>query len=203
MDNKVLGPRREGPRYRARTRWREMLARCYNSNREAFRWYGARGITVCDRWRLSFDDFYSDTGDAPAGKTLDRIDTNGNYEPSNWQWSTPGQQARNTRRNRLITYQGRTQCLQAWADEIGMNRATLGSRINRGKTIDEAITMPFLSDDERIAACLVAVKSRTHCRNGHPYIPVNIVINNRGHRKCLGCKRSTMERFLERHRSSS
>jgi hypothetical protein len=72
------------------------LRRCFNPNCREYRNYGARGITVCERW-LSFENYYADTGDAPLGKTLDRINNDGNYEPSNWQWATYREQAYNRR----------------------------------------------------------------------------------------------------------
>ena len=76
-----------------------MRDRCGNSNNKRFDSYGGRGITVCDRWAL-FDNFLSDMGVRPEGKTIDRINVNGNYEPSNCRWATAGEQAQNKRNSR-------------------------------------------------------------------------------------------------------
>lgn len=78
--------------------WDNMKARCYNTKNTRYKDWGGRGIRVCDRWLESFAHFYEDMGDRPKGKSIDRIDNDGNYEPTNCKWSTPQEQALNKRR---------------------------------------------------------------------------------------------------------
>lgn len=77
--------------------WSKMKERCLNPNHEKYSNYGGRGIKVCERW-MSFENFLADMGERPYGKTLDRKEVNGNYEPENCRWATAKQQRRNQRK---------------------------------------------------------------------------------------------------------
>jgi len=108
--------------------WKGMNSRCNTPTCSTYKHYGARGIKICERWK-SFENFYADMGDRPAGMTLERIDNSGNYEPSNCKWATHKEQMRNRRFNNVITYNGQTKCMSAWADELGIKIGTLWHRI--------------------------------------------------------------------------
>jgi hypothetical protein len=129
------------PEYRA---WVRMIQRCENSNGPEFPGYGGRGIRVCARWRDSFEAFREDMGPKPsAGHSLDRFpDQNGDYEPGNCRWATNKQQSRNTRSNRLLTFNGETHCLAEWAAVTGVNSMALRSRLRKGWAVERALTTP-------------------------------------------------------------
>ncbi len=106
--------------------WRACRARCYRKTNASYHNYGARGITVCDRWLNSFNNFLTDMGPRPDGTTLDRINTYGNYEPSNCRWATQEQQSNNTRSSHYVTYRGETKTATQWSKLLGIswNKAT-------------------------------------------------------------------------------
>jgi hypothetical protein len=127
----------ETPEYHS---WASMLSRCYNANAKEFPNWGGRGITVCDRWRHSFENFLADMGKRPSmAHSLDRFpDKNGNYELSNCRWATPLEQARNTRRQRSVEYLGRTLGLSEWVEILGLDYDRAKRKLRRGLPAIEA-----------------------------------------------------------------
>lgn len=129
---------------------RDMIRRCYELNNVSYPHYGGRGIKVCNRWKKSLQYFIEDMGSPPTpNHSLDRIDNNGHYEPSNCKWATIIEQRNNNRRNRLITYKGKTQTMTQWANEVGILYSRLRYRINNNWPIEEALYAPRFSCKHR------------------------------------------------------
>lgn len=123
--------------------WMSMKNRCYTTSAPGYKNYGGRGISVCERWRHSFENFYADMGEQPTTKhTLERLDTNGNYEPENCEWATYTKQARNKRSNRMVDLHGDRRCLAEWIELLGLDPVLVKTRIGRGWSAERALTTP-------------------------------------------------------------
>lgn len=123
--------------------WRGMIERCANPDHVGAVSYVTRGITVCERWRESFEAFLADMGPRPEGKTIDRIDNSGPYSPENCRWATNAEQSRNKRNNHMLTARGETLCLADWAARVGTSPTTILGRLNRGWSESDAVTRPL------------------------------------------------------------
>lgn len=130
--------------------WHSMMARCFKPHNHAYKDYGARGITVCERWQ-SVEHFIEDASRLwLPGLTLDRIDNDGNYEPGNVRWTDETAQSRNRRSNVYLTFNGKRQTLFEWADDVGIPRRTLWARIRSyGWSVDKALTTPVFNRGQR------------------------------------------------------
>ena len=122
--------------------WISMRVRCNNPKSHAYKDYGGRGITVCDRWNKSFPDFLADMGPRPDGCSLERIDNNAGYEKSNCRWATQREQMNNRRVNRFIELNGRRQTLAQWLREVGMTNERFHDRVKTGWSVERALTTP-------------------------------------------------------------
>lgn len=141
--------------------WSTMKSRCFNANVRGFRHYGGRGITVCPRWRESFEAFLEDMGPRPPGHSIDRKNNDGNYScgkceecvangwPPNCRWATASTQRINSRPRarglfrrgtRLLEHNGKAMTLAAWASVAGIDRGTLHRRLSLGAPIEAALT---------------------------------------------------------------
>lgn len=119
-----------------------MIRRCYSTNEPAYRYYGARGISVCEEWRdapNAFIDWCEKTHPAGEGWSIDRIDVNGNYSPENCRWITHKEQMHNIRNNRNITVNGVEKCISEWCAELGISPGTIYEKVRKGINFEEAI----------------------------------------------------------------
>jgi hypothetical protein len=118
------------------------IRRCHDPKAQAYHWYGARGITVCKRWRskYGFENFLEDMGPRPSPKhQLDRKNNDRGYSPGNCRWVTSLVNNNNRRNTPMVTYKGRTQSIKEWARETGINAATFGDRLKRGWSMKRAL----------------------------------------------------------------
>lgn len=123
--------------------WESMKQRCCNPNAPDYPKYGGRGIRVCSQWLESFENFFADMGIRPTGRTLDRIDVDGDYEPGNCRWATLRRQQRNRRKTVRITLNGRTMSINDWADETGLTSKVILWRIAKGWTAERTLKTPI------------------------------------------------------------
>jgi hypothetical protein len=118
-----------------------MIQRCMNPNNSGYKWYGRKGITVCEEWR-DFRNFYADMGDPSPQQTIDRRDGTSGYSKDNCRWATMKEQAQNRSSNLMISWHGVKQSLAQWAQTIGIKADCLYSRLNSGWSIERALSTP-------------------------------------------------------------
>lgn len=121
--------------------WHAMIERCRNPRNEAWKDYGGRGISVCERWR-EYANFRADMGARPIGGTLERVDVNAGYSPENCRWATQRDQANNRRNNRLVTIDGVTKTAAEWARAAGLSKSCVLYRLGAGWPAWEAVSLP-------------------------------------------------------------
>ncbi len=124
--------------------WCNMKNRCLNPNVPHFNRYGGRGISICEEW-LDFDSFFKWATESgyQDGLTIERKDTNGNYEPNNCIWVPAARQQHNKRTNHMVTYNGQTKCLKEWTDELHLNYPMVLQRLTKlGWSVEKAFETP-------------------------------------------------------------
>lgn len=122
--------------------YHQMLNRCYRTKNDHYHMYGGRGIAVCEEWRSGFEAFrdWAFENGYQEGLSLDRIDVNGDYKPSNCRWINAEDQCHNKRQSRMYEFNGKVQDIAQWAKEYGMEYGTLYSRLKRGMPIEDALS---------------------------------------------------------------
>lgn len=135
-------------------KWASMKKRCYVRSNISFPFYGERGVVVCERWRWSFENFFSDMGKCPDGYSLDRIDSNGNYEPGNCRWSSRREQDRNRTNSHYLELDGVKLCISDWATKIGIHRSVLIRRLSRGWSVEETLKTPAIMTGRKVCTKL-------------------------------------------------
>ena len=124
--------------------WLSMISRCHDLRDAAYDRYGGRGIVVCDRWRKSFEAFRDDMGPRPEGRySVDRRNNSKGYCPENCRWANDFEQARNSRKNRILEHAGKRHCVSEWAQILGISPGVLHSRLNSyGWSVEKTLTTP-------------------------------------------------------------
>jgi hypothetical protein len=124
--------------------WKNMKRRCYAPNNERFQFYGGKGVIVCDEWKEDYAAFrkWAHKNGYAQGLTIDRIDNDGNYEPSNCRWATAKVQENNMSRNHILTYRGESLTIAEWADRLGVTYSTINHRVQRGWDMERLINQP-------------------------------------------------------------
>lgn len=121
--------------------WTNIKARCTNPNNSAYHNYGVRGITVCNRWLDSFENFYEDMGNCPKGFSIERINNDEGYNKSNCIWASSKTQSMNRRSNFIVNYKGEEKPLKQWCEDLNLEYKKVFARIKQlGWTIDKALS---------------------------------------------------------------
>lgn len=124
--------------------WSGIKTRCYNPRDKSYQGYGSRGIVMSDEWLRSFPAFLRDMGRRPGlGFTIDRINNDGPYCKDNCRWATVREQTWNRRTSRMLTANGKRQCVAAWSVETGIPAATIRYRVNHGWPEEKAVFTPI------------------------------------------------------------
>lgn len=178
--------------------WRSMRDRCQNPNSKPFADYGGRGIKICERWS-DFYAFIGDMGPRPYGHSLDRIDNNGNYEPSNCRWADRRTQQMNRRTAVFVEIEGNKYRAIELAESIGAKTDTIVKRAARGMSLDDVLSKKKHVFVEGLAlggkASGAKMLARTHCSNGHEYTPENTYWRKDHSRQCRVCHNAKMRRI--------
>ena len=126
--------------------WSKMKQRCYDKNHTYYNRYGGRGIVVCDEWKNDFTTFrkWAYENGYTDNLTIDRVNNNGNYEPTNCRWITLQDQCNNRSTTRLLTFNNQTHSIAEWARIYGTSRNVIWYRLKQGWSVEKTLTTPFV-----------------------------------------------------------
>lgn len=125
------------------SRWKSMMSRCYNVNASNYKYYGGKGIAVCEEWH-TFGNFLNDMGECPSkAMTLDRADNALDYAKNNCTWATQAIQNANRTNCILLTFEGKTQNVSSWAKDLNFTANALNQRLRLGWSVERALTTPM------------------------------------------------------------
>lgn len=132
-------------RSRLDTTFDNMIKRCYRPNASRFERYGGRGIQICDAWLKDRSEFFrwALANGYAENLSIERIDANGHYSPSNCRWATGKEQANNTSRSRLLSWAGETLTVAQWAERLGVPGKAMQHRVNRGWAAERIFMQPY------------------------------------------------------------
>lgn len=174
--------------------WIGMHRRCSSPKTKQYADYGGRGISVCERWsgKGGFANFVSDMAPRPTRTSIDRINNDGDYEPTNCRWATPTQQQRNRRMSVYLTFDGTRYLLIELAEKSGLKPDTIKQRHAAGMTLEECLAPVRYVYREGLSlggrASGAKKQAKTHCVNGHLYDEANTARTPKGARYCKACK---------------
>lgn len=188
------GEARHGKRTKEYMAWSALKARCYNKKCPEYRFYGAKGIKVCDRWLNSFENFLADVGRAPSkDHSLDRYPNQmGNYEPSNCRWAVEKEQHRNKSSNKIFTINGVSKCVSAWAEHFGVDYRMVINRLYNGWSFEDAFFAPLVDCNKPVVKLSMAgevlgeYKSISEAAKENNTFKTNISAVMRGRAKSCG-----------------
>ncbi len=146
LRNEILCLPRSEQLYKTRlhTIWSGMKSRCYRQKDIAWKWYGKKGIKMCEEWDKSFNEFYkwANSHGYKENLTIDRIDSEGDYSPENCRWATMKEQQNNRKSNRKVTYRSETKTVSQWAEQYGMPPSVIIWRLNHWDDLDDVFHKP-------------------------------------------------------------
>lgn len=183
--------------------WQGMKNRCKNPNNVGWKWYGGKGIKVCDRWQI-FENFVADMGERPKNASVDRIDASKDYGPGNCRWATPKEQGRNKPDTIHLVIDGHTYVARELADISGLKVDTMINRANAGLSYAEVMDTARRKNPQSALRGILAANRRAatalFCKKGHEFTAEN-TDHYGGQRRCRECRLDVQRRYKARVKS--